>query len=103
MEHVNQKTHGVLDKLTEGLNQQGDRRRFESPRFFITVVVEHLGETKIGPLFSVAQNYGRDGDKLADPKMVFLRGSDGQYFPALFQHDEYDLFKPLLFSRMASQ
>ena len=93
MEHVNQKTQEVLDKLTEGLNQKGNRRRFKSARFFIAVVVEHLGESKIGPLFSVAQYYGQTVDLQAHPKMIFLRGSEGQYFPVSLQFDESGSFK----------
>jgi hypothetical protein len=76
----------VLEMLVAGLNEPGAHRRFDSARgAFMPVFVERVGETPLGPVFSVAHYYEQNGDVVPDPDVTFLRDAEGECFPLSYQ------------------
>jgi Domain of unknown function (DUF6908) len=55
--------------------------------------IEHIGDTAMGPMFSVAHYYEQNGDLMKDPDMTFLRGDGGDYYPLEFQQDNLGLYQ----------
>jgi hypothetical protein len=75
----------VLDMLTKGLAFGEARKIDNAPGAFMAVHVDHIDDTPLGPVFSVAHYYEQCGDLVADPDVTFLRGADGQWYPLSFQ------------------
>jgi hypothetical protein len=84
---VNPAATKVLDQLTAGLEEYGHRRLDNSPGAFMAVVVEMVDRCSLGPVFSVAHYYTQNGDAMRDPEMLFVRASDGRYFPTYYLQD----------------
>jgi hypothetical protein len=86
MKKVSQTAKQVLDILTGGLDNF-ESRKVENSKSYTPVSVQHLGDTEIGPIFSVTHYNKQNGDLMADPDMTFLRGFDGNYYPGSFRND----------------
>ena len=88
MKPVNKAGCKVLDTLTDGLNNVCDHRKIDNGGpGIMSVSVENIGETDIGPQFSIAHYYKQNGDLMKDPEMVFIRCNDGKYYPSEFYQD----------------
>ncbi len=89
MNHLNQDAKKIMDKLTEGLTPDHANKKIDNSKgAFMAVYVEYLHEVKpYGSLFSVAHYYEQNGDMMRDPDMEFLKGHDGNYYPAYFRQD----------------
>lgn len=71
----------VLDALTAGL-EVGDARRIDvSGGVYMVVHVDRLSDRT----FSVAHYFSQNGDLVADPDGVFLRGEGGEWLPVSLQ------------------
>ena len=89
MKAVSKAAATVLDKLTAGLDADGKAARIDNAHgTFMAICVERIGALgAMGPLFSVAHYFTQNGDLMADPEMIFLRGADGSYYATYFRQD----------------
>lgn len=89
MKAVSRAAARVLDRLTTGLDADGQATRIDNaPGSFMRVCVERIGSLgDMGPLFSIAHYHEQLGDLMADPEMIFLRGADGGYYPTYYKQD----------------
>ena len=86
MKCIGKAATAVMDTLTQGLNL-GDHRKIDNCEgAFMPVCVQHIAQTELGPLFSVAHYYEQNRDLMRDPEMVFLK-RNGKYYPVSFQQD----------------
>lgn len=86
MKCLSKAASAVMDRLTHGLSL-GDHSKIDhSGGTFMPVCVENIGQTELGPLYSVAHYYEQNGDLMRDPEMVFLK-RNGKYYPVSFQQD----------------
>lgn len=86
MKCIGKAAAAVLDTLTHGLDV-GDHRKIDNcGGAFMAVCVQHIVQTELGPLFSIAHYYEQNGDLMRDPEMVFLK-ANGKYYPVSFQQD----------------
>jgi hypothetical protein len=104
MKKVNQQARKVLDKLTKGLDNPGDNRKVANDDNYMPVSVEHVGTAAEGPMFSVAHYFEQNGDLMADPEMVFLKGFDDNYYPLHYQNggffqQAWDVAKGMFWAR----
>ena len=87
---VNNRGGAVLDILTCGLNSVGSHRKFDKGESsaIMAVNVECIGEIEgLGLLYSVAHYYEQFGDLMRDPDMVFIKLSNGRYYPTEYRQD----------------
>ena len=76
----------VLDRLAHGLNAPGDSTRIDNaPGTYMALCVERIGESKLGPIFSLAHYHEQNGDLVCDPDVTILRGADGEWYPLTFE------------------
>jgi len=89
MKPVRRSAARVLDRLIAGLDAVGQAVKFDNaPGVFMAVHVERIGSLgDLGPLFSIAHYFEQNGDLMRDPEMIFLRGTDGSYYPTYFRQD----------------
>ena len=86
MKSLSKAAAAVMEILTRGL-KLGDHRKIDnSEGAFMPVCVENIGQTELGPLFTIAHYYDQNGDLMRDPEMVFLK-RDGKYYPVSFHQD----------------
>jgi hypothetical protein len=86
MKCLSKAASAVMDTLTQGLNL-GDHRKIDNCEgAFMPVCVQHMAQTELGPLFSIAHYYEQNGDLMRDPEMIFLK-QNGKYYPVSFQQD----------------
>jgi Domain of unknown function (DUF6908) len=91
---INKTAKRILDKLTEGLDKLGDHKEIDNTDgAFMSAHVEHIGDTYVGPMFSVTHYYKQNGDMMKDPDMTFLRTESGEYFPLEFQQDNMGIYQ----------
>jgi Domain of unknown function (DUF6908) len=91
---INKTAKGIMDKLTDGLNEPGDSKEVDNANgTFMSAHIENIGNTGMGSMFSVAHYYEQNGDLMKDPDMTFLRGEDGEYYPLEFQQDNLGLYQ----------
>jgi Domain of unknown function (DUF6908) len=84
---INKTAKGIMDKLTDGLNDPGDHKEVDNASgAFMSAHVEHIGDSSMGSMFSVAHYYEQNGDLMKDQDMVLIR-SEGEYYPVEFQQD----------------
>jgi uncharacterized protein DUF6908 len=82
---INKTAKGIMDKLTDGLNDPGDHKEVDNASgAFMSAHIEHIGDTAMGPMFSVAHYYEQNGDLMKDPDMTFFQG---EYYALGFQQD----------------
>lgn len=91
MRPLNLKAQKVMDRLTTGITRENSHTRVDNNKpgsAFMPVVVEWVGDCKLGDVFSIAHYYEQNGDLMADPEMTFLKASaSGKYFPMSFKMD----------------
>lgn len=96
MKKVSDAARKVLDILTNGLDSENTHRKIANSTSFMPVSVNFLGDTEMGPIFSVTHYGEQNGDLMADPDMTFLKGSDGNYYPGSFQNDYAGVYQECL-------
>jgi len=90
MKAISKSAKKVMDILTEGLIELGDHKTIDNAKgSFMAVHVELIDFEALGRFFSVAHYYEQNGDLMRDPEMVFVRASDGNYYPTYFRQDPY--------------
>ena len=89
MKAINQQAKKVMDVLTEGVDiEADDSKKVDNTKgAFMTVHVECVGTSNLGPLYSIAHYYEQNGDLMRDPDMEFIKGGDGEYYPISFWQD----------------
>lgn len=91
MRPINLKAQAVMDRLTAGITRENSHTRIDNNKpdsGFMPVVVEWVGDCKLGDVFSIAHYYEQNNDLMADPEMTFLKASaSGKYFPMSFKMD----------------
>lgn len=89
MKAVNKSAAQVLDLLTEGLQEEGDRNKTDNRPGYMAVVVELIESSPAGSyeLFSVTHYYRQNGDLMRDPEMIFFKSFNGQYYPVYYRQD----------------
>lgn len=102
MRAINKEAQKVMDKLIEGLGPENRHRRIDNGGSgFMAVVVEDIGDCKIGPAtgatYSVAHYYTQNGDAMRDPEMVFFKAPDGCYYPTMYRQDGLDIYQESVF------
>jgi len=96
MHALNTKATEIMNRLTEGLNEDNFHRKFDNTAGFMAVCVELIQQTNSGPLFSVAHYFEQNGDLMRDPDMVFLRCQDNRYYPVSFQQDSTGIYHEVI-------
>ena len=90
MKPIRKAAKKVMDILTNGLTNIGDHVTFDNAKgSFMAVHVELIDFGQLGPLFSVAHYYVQNSDLMRDPEMIFIRASNGNYYPTYFRQDPY--------------
>ena len=89
MKAINKKAKKVMDKLTEGVNNQiSDHKKIDNTEgLFMPVHVERGNSCNLGVIYSVAHYFEQNGDLMRDPDMEFIKGGDGEYYPISFWQD----------------
>lgn len=88
MKALSKRAQKTFEKLIAGLEKSGDHRKIDNTNgAFMAVHVDRLAVTPFGPCFSVEHNFTQRGDLMSDPRMDFLKGSDGRVYPLSFQKD----------------
>ena len=89
--HLKKSSQNVLDSLTNGLDNPGDHKTFDTHNYtekwnggIMAVHVENIGHLIYFPLFSVTHYFKQNGDMCQDPEMLFFR-KEGKYYPCMFQ------------------
>lgn len=76
MQPVNKKAAAILEKLTAGLEYAEARKIDNTDGVFMAVYIDRIGDD----LYSVAHYYTQNGDRMADPDVVFWKRPNG-WFP----------------------
>ena len=85
---VSQQSKEILDIVTAGvLASDETSKKWDSKRGFMPLVVEYVGPSKLGAIYSLAHYYEQQGDLMRDPEMEFIKGPDGNYYPISFWQD----------------
>ena len=87
MRAINKRAQVVMDVLIEGLRSRDPHKKLDNGSGFMPVVVELIGATDAGPIYSVAHYGELNSDLMRDPEMTFLKGSDGRFYPLDFRND----------------
>ena len=91
MKAINKKAQKVLETLIAGLDEDNRYKKIDNSNgTFMAVSVEDVGVLyglSYGEMFSVAHYFSQNGDLMADPEMIFWKGSDGRYYPTYFKMD----------------
>ena len=98
MKYLSKEATKVMDKLTEGLDEENSYRKLDNqPGLYMAVNVDRVSEMDAGVIFAVAHNFIQEGDVMADPDMGFLRATTPQgenmYFPTHYQLDSVGLYQ----------
>jgi hypothetical protein len=96
MRAINQKAQKIMDIITDGVDEGNrhtkiDNNEPDSER--MPVVVEWVGDCKLGEAYSVAHYYTQNGDLMADPEMIFLKAADGKYYPLSYKLDSMGIYR----------
>jgi len=86
MRAISQRAKRVMDILTRLCPSIGDHDKFHTDPY-MDVVVEHIDDCNMGPVFSIAHYYEQNGDLMRDPEMCFIKGGDGNYYPYYYRMD----------------
>ena len=87
MRPINKKAQAMMDRLTAGIDRENIHTRIDNNKpdsAIMAVVVEWVGDCKLGDIYSIAHYYEQNGDLVADPEMTFLKAETGRYFPLSF-------------------
>jgi rubrerythrin len=88
MKHLNPKAEVIFRRLTEGMVEVGDHRKWDNAKgTFMAACVEIIGQAGLGPLVSVAHYYEQNGDLMRDPDCVFIVGADQHVYPISYRQD----------------
>jgi hypothetical protein len=91
MRPINLKAQAVMDRLTANITRENSHTRIDNNKpdsGFMAVVIEWVGDCKLGDVYSIAHYYEQNGDLMADPEMTFLKAAaSGKYFPMSFKMD----------------
>lgn len=96
MRAINKKAQKIMDRLTNGIIGENSHTRIDNNKpdsAFMPVVVEWVGDCKLGDVFSIAHYFEQNGDLMADPEMTFLKGSDGRYYPMSYKLDSLGVYR----------
>lgn len=97
MRPINLKAQAMMDRLTAGITRENSHTRIDNNKpdsALMAVVVEWVGDCKLGDVFSIAHYYEQNGDLMADPEMTFLKASaSGKYFPMSFKMDGLGIYR----------
>lgn len=93
MYFVNQNAQRVLERLTRDLDIGAARKLDNGGAGVMAVHVNRLTTHT----YSVTHYYTRNGDRMADPDMVFWRGDDGRFLPVSFQQDSLGLYQQAVY------
>ena len=93
MHPINEMATAIMNKLIEGLNEENSHKRIDNrPGCYMAAVVEQIGQTNSGPLYSVAHYFRQNGYSMRDPDMVFIRCQDSKFYPVSFQQDSMGIY-----------
>ena len=96
MRAINKKAQAVMDRLTDGITRENSHTRIDNNKpdsGIMAVIVEWVGDCKIGDVFSIAHYYEQEGDLMADPEMTFLKAADGRYYPMSWKMDGLGVYR----------
>lgn len=97
MRPINLKAQAVMDRLTYGITEENSHTRIDNNKpdsGIMAVVVEWVGDCKLGDIFSIAHYYEQNGDLMADPEMTFMNAySSGKYFPLSYKLDGLGVYR----------
>ena len=96
MRAINKKAQAVMDRLTDGITRENSHTRIDNNKpdsGIMAVVVEWVGNCKLGDVFSIAHYYEQYGDLMSDPEMTFLHGGDGRYYPMSYKLDSLGVYR----------
>ena len=95
MRAINHKAQAVMDRLTTGITEENSHIQIdnnEPDSGIMPVIVEWVGDCKLGDVFSIAHYYKQEGDLMADPEMTFLK-ANGKYFPLSIKMDGLGVYR----------
>ena len=88
MKYLNKKAKKIMDKLVDGLTEEGGHKKIDNAGpTFMPVVVELLRDCELGKIYSVTHYYEQNGDAMRDPDMEFIKAKDENYYPIYFRQD----------------
>ena len=97
MKYLSKEATKVMDKLTEGLDEENGYRKIDNSDTYMAVNVDRVAEMDAGVIFAVAHNFIQEGDVMAGPDMGFLKATDPHgtnlYFPTHYQLDSLSLYQ----------
>ena len=97
MKYLSKEATKVMDKLTEGLDEDNPSRKISNSDLYMAVNVDRLETIDAGQMFAVAHNFIMNGDVMADPDMGFLQATDPRgnhmYFPTHYQLDSLGMYQ----------
>ena len=90
MKTLNKQSTKIFNKITEGMGFSSDesisyKKIDNRSRAVMALVVECIGQTDFGPIFSLCHYFKQNGDMCQDPEMLFLKHECGEVFPSMFQ------------------
>ena len=96
MQAINQKAKAVMDRLTSGITEENSYTRIDNNKpesGIMAVIVEWVGDCKLGDIFSIAHYYEQNSDLMSDPEMTFLKAQDGRYYPLSYKLDSLGVYR----------
>lgn len=96
MRPINKKATAVMDRLTAGITRENSHIRIDNNKpdsAIMAVVVEWVGDCKLGGTYSIAHYYEQNGDLMVDPEMTFLKAADGRYYPMSIKMDGLGVYR----------
>lgn len=97
MRPINLKAQAIMDRLTAEITRENSHTRIDNNKpdsAIMAVVVEWVGNCKLGDIFSIAHYYEQNGDLMADPEMTFLKASaSAKYIPMSIKMDGLGIYR----------
>ena len=96
MRPINLKAQAVMDRLTRDITSENSHTRIDNnapDSGCMPVIVEWVGDCKLGDIFSIAHYYEENSDLMADPEMTFLKAEDGRYYPLSIKMDGLGVYR----------
>jgi len=87
MKCLNKKARETFLALVDGVADLEAKKIDNTNGAFMPVCVEHIFNTYIGRVFSIAHYFEQNSDLCKDPDMTFLLPPDGEVYPLSFQQD----------------
>lgn len=90
MKALSPKATAIILEVLAGINDVGDHKKLDSNPVFMPLVVECIGATESGTMYSLAHYGELNNDLMKDPEMTFLMqdGVEGKkFYAASFAND----------------